>query len=116
MAWRKDRAKQLAIEFERVRAAVGLPLKVLSAYRTEPWNKKVGGAKNSQHIQGRALDLRPPKGWTVDRLYKVIREIAHLPESQIRGLGKYPTFVHMDIRPGDKLTVWQGKRAWAEVK
>jgi uncharacterized protein YcbK (DUF882 family) len=117
--WRDRRAIPLAVEFERIRAVVGEPITVLSAYRTPVYNRKVGGARASQHPEGRALDLKPPKGWTVDRFYAVIREIAGDPRSAINGLGKYPTFIHIDIRPpraDGRITVWHGSRAWAELK
>lgn len=117
--WRDRRGIPLAVEFERIRGVIGAPIVVLSAYRTPTYNKKVGGAQNSQHMQGRALDLKPPSGWTIERFYNVLRGIAGSPESKIFGIGKYPTFVHVDIRPpraDGRLTVWQGSRAWAEVK
>ena len=109
----------LASEFETIRKKVGSPVKVASAFRTPDWNRQVGGARNSQHLQGRALDLRPPKSWTVERFYGVVRARALDPASRIYGLGKYQTFVHIDVRPPgekDRLVVWQGSRAWAEVK
>lgn len=101
--WRATRAVELAAAFEALRAAVGLPLVVLSAYRTPEHNRKVGGAKSSQHVQGRALDLLPPKGWTPLQLAAVARTIP-----AIRGIGVYRTFVHIDIRPTTKLVAWNG--------
>lgn len=118
-AWRETRAVILATEFERVRAAVGRPLVIGSAYRTESWNRSVGGARNSQHVQGRALDLYPPKTWSVERLYQIVRAIAAEPDSRIWAIGMYPSFIHFDVRPAradGQLTVWHGARAWAEVK
>lgn len=117
--WRATRAVVLAAEFERVRAAVGAAIRVGSGYRTAAWNVRVGGKPKSQHLEGRAVDLYPPEGWTVDRFYAVIRATAGRAESKIMGLGRYPTFVHVDVRPGrpdGRLTCWRGTRAWAEVK
>lgn len=114
------RAKILAEEFERIRAACGnKPIVVGSAYRTEAHNRRVGGARNSQHVEGRALDLYPPKGMSVERFFSIVREIALTNTSQIYGLGRYPTFVHIDIRPEPshgRLVAWSGGRAWAEEK
>jgi uncharacterized protein YcbK (DUF882 family) len=118
--WRATRALHLAEEFERIRQVFGNnPITIGSAYRTETYNRKVGGARNSQHVEGRALDLYPPKGWSLEKFTAGILEIARSPKSRIYGVGKYPTFVHVDIRPApaaDRLTVWQGNRAWAELK
>jgi hypothetical protein len=117
--WRLPRAVNLAVEFERVRAVVGGPIIIGSAYRTTAYNRKVGGAERSQHCQGRALDLYPPAGWTVHRFYEAIRAIAKERGSHLFGLGLYPTFVHIDTRPRPahgRLILWEGTRAWAEVK
>lgn len=103
--WRGTRAVELAAAFEALRAAVGLPLVVLSAYRTPAHNRAVGGARDSQHVQGRALDLRPPDGWDPIALAAVARDIP-----TIRGLGVYPRFVHIDVRPSSFLVVWQDQK------
>lgn len=102
--WRATRAVELAEAFEALRAEIGLPLVVLSAYRTPAHNKAVGGAKDSQHVQGRALDLLPPKGWNALQLAAVARRIP-----QVRGLGVYEGFVHVDVRPVDRIVVWRGE-------
>ncbi|HYE84728.1 MAG TPA: D-Ala-D-Ala carboxypeptidase family metallohydrolase [Vicinamibacterales bacterium] len=105
------RAARLAAVFEAIRASCGhQPIAVLSAYRSPAHNRKVGGARNSQHVQGRALDLRPPKGWTVARFYERIRALAPaLPD--LKGIGRYATFVHIDVRPAPHLVVWNGGAA-----
>jgi uncharacterized protein YcbK (DUF882 family) len=107
--WRATRAVELAAAFEALRAIVGLPLVVLSAYRTPAYNAAVGGVPDSQHVQGRALDLRPPNGWTPVSLAAIAKDIAG-----IRGLGVYATFVHIDVRPTTKLVAWRGARANAD--
>lgn len=99
------RVFQLADVFERIRELIGnKPITILSAYRTPTWNKKIGGAKASQHMQGRALDLKTPKGYTTIQFYKLIK--ANCDRFGIHGIGLYPTFVHIDIRPTDHLVVW----------
>ena len=116
--WRASRAVVLAEAFEAVRAMIGQPIVVGSAYRTPEHNRRVGGAARSQHCQGRALDLYPPKGMTADQLYATVRLLALKRTSPIYGLGRYPSFVHIDIRPSasGRVTVWTGARAWAELK
>lgn len=113
--WRGDRAVLLGQAFEAIRAAVGQPLIVLSAYRTPKFNRRIGGAKMSQHVEGRALDLEIPEGFTVDTFEQLVHASAKTPNSVIRGIGIYPTFLHMDVRPIEKLLVWVGKRLAAEV-
>jgi uncharacterized protein YcbK (DUF882 family) len=109
--WRRGRALDVARAFEELRAAVGLPLVVLSGYRTAAHNRAIGGAANSQHVQGRALDLLPPKGWTVLQLAAVAKGI-----EDIRGIGLYGTFLHIDVRPSDRRAVWKGARVQADVE
>lgn len=122
--WRGDRAVWLAEAFEDIRAVIGgQPILIGSGYRTPEYNKLVGGARASQHIEGRALDLYPPRGWTVERFHdailRAIRGAVRLDMEggigRVRGLGQYPTFVHVDIRPGRYLIRWRGSRAWAEM-
>lgn len=104
--WRETRLPLLLSAAEAIRGACGdKPLLVFSAYRTPKHNRRIGGARRSQHMQGRALDLRPPKRWSVDRFHKAIKSLK-LP--QIRGLGKYRTFVHIDTRPSQRLAAWSG--------
>lgn len=105
--WRDTRAPQIAAVFEKIRSLFGgKPITILSAYRTDAWNKKIGGAKFSQHKEGRALDLRPPEGVDVDTFFTKIR--ANATAFGIHGLGRYTTFVHVDVRPADKLVTWSG--------
>jgi len=102
------RVFKLARTFEGIRALCGnKPIIILSAYRTPEWNKKVGGASRSQHVQGRALDLKPPEGLTVKKFYDLI--YANCKEFNIFGIGLYRTFVHIDIRPSPILVVWSSK-------
>lgn len=105
--WKNNRAVMLSEVFELIRAKWRQPIIVLSAYRTPEHNRKIGGTAKSQHMQGRALDLRPPVGVSLDEFYKEIRDMANYVTA-IKGLGRYETFVHIDIRPVNKLVVWQG--------
>lgn len=107
--WRQDRAIKLALVFETIRSVWNRPIQILSAYRSPSWNRKIGGARFSQHMQGRALDLHPPNGVEVKEFYDTIKEFAG--ELGIGGLGLYKTFVHVDIRPTDKLVTWRGSGA-----
>jgi uncharacterized protein YcbK (DUF882 family) len=114
--WVADRLMPLAQEFENLRALAGhRPMTVLSAYRTKAHNARVGGARNSQHVQGRALDLKPPTGMSVQRLYELALEMTAQAGCRIRGIARYPTFVHIDIRPSDRLVNWTGARKVADA-
>lgn len=107
LKWRGSRALVLAREFERIRSACGdVPIRVLSAYRTPIHNQKVGGSPKSQHLQGRALDLAIPDGWSRVGFELACRRVAKEPFSQIRGVGVYAWGCHVDTRPAEKLVEW----------
>lgn len=43
--------------FEPLRTWYGKPLRISSFFRCEELNKKIGGSKTSQHMQGKAIDI-----------------------------------------------------------
>lgn len=66
----------LAALLEDVRAALGVPLRVTSGYRSPTHNAEVGGVSNSQHLTGNAADVLPVGlflGDAYDRLSQAIR-------------------------------------------
>lgn len=79
-------------KLQKIRDHFGTPITINSAYRTESYNKKVGGAKSSYHINGQAFDI-VVSGHTP-------LEVARFAESiGIPGIIQYNTFVHVDSRP-----------------
>lgn len=114
--WKRLRAVPLAVEFEWIRATCGgEPIPVGSGYRTRAWNVASKGARNSQHVEGRALDIYPPRHLLLPNLVDVVVAVAHRPGSAIHGIGVYRTFVHFDVRPGTRIARWKGSRVSAEV-
>ena len=113
--WKRSRALPLAREFEHIRAGVGGPIEVRSAYRTRTYNVRVGGSRRSQHVEGRALDLAVPPKFALAEFFEIVLAVVRRSSSLLRGLGVYPTFIHIDIRPSPRLVRWQGKRAQAEL-
>ena len=51
---------RLIIAFYRLRNVLGLPLTITSGHRCEAHNKAIGGAVNSYHVKGMALDIACP--------------------------------------------------------
>ena len=75
----------LAELLERIREHFGKPVTITSAYRTPAHNAKAGGAKFSQHLYGRAADIRV-QGVSVE-------DVAAYAESLMPdwgGVGRYP--------------------------
>lgn len=107
--WRSDRAVELAKAFERIRELCGFPLIVNSGYRTAVYNDRIGGAAKSQHVEGRALDLCPSPNTKPNRQKLKLAAYKARDEGLFTGIAIYPSFVHIDVRPGRKVT-WQGTR------
>ena len=80
-----------------IRDYFGKPIKINSGYRSPKHNKNVGGAKNSQHVKGRAAYIVitgvPPK-----QLAAELEKLIAAKKIKEGGIGIYPNFVHYDIR------------------
>jgi uncharacterized protein YcbK (DUF882 family) len=120
---------------DTIREAWGGPLVIVSGYRSLEHNAKVDGAKSSQHVMGRAVDLRPvvPKvdgvrkplqASDIHALHKVVNNLlaeGMLPA--VGGVGVYPFvkqgdllvpgWVHVDTRPRPEsghIARWEGAK------
>lgn len=95
--WIEDRLRPLCEALEKIREKAGGPLIITSGFRTPSYNKKIGGAKYSQHVQGRAADIKCSKV-TPAELGKIIKAMMDAGEIPLGGLKVYETFVHYDQR------------------
>lgn len=89
--------KELASNLQVLRDFLSEPIRINSAYRSPAHNKAIGGVKNSQHILGRAADIKVKDIETKD-LYLIIESLIIDGKMKDGGLGLYDTFVHYDIR------------------
>ena len=109
--FRADDIKQIDTHLLDLLSAITIKLKpkkpfhVISGYRSPETNAKLrkrgkGAAKNSYHIQGKAVDIRLP-GYRTSALR---RAAYHL---KLGGVGYYPRqkFVHIDVGP---IRFWKG--------
>ena len=79
---------------QKIRNHFGKSVTITSAYRTPTKNKAVGGQAYSQHLYGRAADIKV-KGITP-------KKVAAYAETLLKnkgGIGIYSTFTHIDTRP-----------------
>lgn len=58
---------------EPAREAIGCPIIVNSGFRNEAVNRRVGGVRNSQHLQGCAADIRPRDPQQFQRLVSFLK-------------------------------------------
>lgn len=85
---------QVVTGLEGISQAVGYQLQVTSAYRSPEYNRSVGGAKNSQHVQGNAVDIVQTGLSNAQRQAFIQAAI----DNGFTAIGVYNTFTHIDIR------------------
>ena len=85
---------------QKIRNHFGKPVTINSAYRTPTWNKEAGGTTYSQHLYGKAADIKI-SGVTP-------KKVADYAETLLDngGIGIYNTFTHIDVR--SVKSRWQG--------
>jgi uncharacterized protein YcbK (DUF882 family) len=88
---------QLAKNLQVLRDAVGKSITITSGYRSPQHNKKIGGAKDSQHVKGLAADIKVA-GMTPKEVALVIEGLIESGKMRQGGIGIYPSWVHYDIR------------------
>lgn len=91
--------KRLSEGLQRIRAIIGKPVIITSAFRTPEHNAAVGGADESRHKTGQAADI-VVQGMTPDQVADIARQVG------FRGIGIYRTFTHVDVR--DAPAEWRG--------
>jgi zinc D-Ala-D-Ala carboxypeptidase len=81
-------------KLQALRDRLGKPLILTSAYRSPEHNKRVGGAKNSRHMQGDAFDVRM-ENHDPQSFEAAARAVG------FTGFGYYPKsgFMHVDSGP-----------------
>lgn len=70
---------------------------VTSAFRTKTQNEMCNGSKNSQHLTGDAIDLKPLE-LSVDEFVSMIKDFPFKFDQLI----KYRTFIHISFARGRK--------------
>lgn len=84
---------------DELREILGVPLVVLSGYRSSEYNREIGGAPGSYHVLGLAVDFLLPN-------CEPLRFFAAAAHVGFRGVGCYPGFVHLDLGPA---RYWVGR-------
>lgn len=89
----------LVLMLEKIRAHFNKPVTINSACRCARHNAAVGGGAHSQHLYGRAADIR-----VAGVSPGVVADFAETLKPG--GLGRYGTFTHIDSRNGSAR--WNG--------
>jgi hypothetical protein len=91
----------------RMARALGTRITVNSAYRDRSYNASIGGASNSKHMYGKAMDLAYIGGSAEERQRMLTAAI----EAGAQGIGLYNSFMHIDLGP--KRTWNRPQPSWA---
>ena len=89
--------QELANNLQILRDFLGTSLHINSGYRSHAYNKKIGGAKFSQHLLGKAADISSNK-FTPEQIHAAILQLISEGKIHNGGLGIYNSFCHYDIR------------------
>lgn len=81
---------------QQLRTTLNSPLVVISGYRCPAHNMAIGGAQESQHLHGRAVDVR---------LRVPTIQVVKLAEGLFNGIGYGTNMLHLDNRA-------VGRRRW----
>ena len=91
----------LVLLLQCIREHFGKAVTITSGYRTPAHNAKAGGTRFSQHLYGRAADIRV-QGASVEEVAACAERLLH----GCGGVGRYPAkagraagWVHVDTRP-----------------
>ena len=111
--WVIANLKEVCKQADKIREILGIPISVNSGYRCKAYNRKIGGARFSQHRKGTALDLNI--NWSQHWALRIFNEARKI--GGIGGVGIYDSFCHIDTRRrlmnkvlakfgGNKQTTW----------
>lgn len=101
-----DNVRELAENLQVLRDKIGKPVTVISGYRSPEYNKKIDGARRSQHMLAKAGDLIV-KGMTPDEVKAEIVQLIKDGKMKKGGVGLYTHFTHYDVRGFNRR--WYGK-------
>jgi len=96
----------LCENLQALRDKLKKPIRVISGYRSPKYNRRIGGARRSQHMTAKAADIKVP-GMTPAEVKNVIVDLIKDGKMMKGGIGLYRTFTHYDVR--GRNARWYGK-------
>ena len=90
---------------DRARELLGAPIVTLSVYRSPEYNRRIGGATHSEHMNFTAIDFQVKASSGPAEWAGVLREMRQSGQFK-GGIGVYRSFVHVDTRGSN--TDWSG--------
>jgi uncharacterized protein YcbK (DUF882 family) len=93
----KKNIEELAKDLQVIRDKVGVGFTPNSAYRCPKHNTIIGGVKTSQHLKGKAADIKI-KGIEPSEVADLVEDLMKTEAITKGGVGRYNSFTHVDIR------------------
>ena len=78
---------------ETLAQSLGRVITLNSAYRTPEYNRRIGGARNSMHVQRKAVDIQ----WGTSSVQGRVDMIQKAIDAGFTGIGCYNGFIHVDV-------------------
>lgn len=86
--------------FEPLRDWYGKPIRINSFYRSYILNRAIGGAKNSDHVKGFAIDLDTPSNAENKKLFDWLKDNVEFDQLIWEyGNASGPDWVHISYKP-----------------
>jgi uncharacterized protein YcbK (DUF882 family) len=101
-----ENVKLLCENLQVLRTLLGKPIRVISGYRSPKYNRRIDGAKKSQHMLAKAADIKI-SGMTPAEVKSEIEKLIKEGKMKKGGVGLYRTFTHYDTRGWNAR--WYGK-------
>ena len=92
----KKNVIELAENLQIIRDEVGR-LDLTNAYRCKDHNSDVGGSTSSQHLVGKAADVKS-ESIKPKEMAQIVNDLMKNEKIKTGGIGIYNTFTHIDIR------------------
>jgi len=92
----KKNVQELAENLQVIRDVYG-KIDLTNAYRCKEHNADVGGSVNSQHLKGKAADIKSSDIKPKD-MAAIVDDLMKCESFKLGGIGIYNTFTHVDIR------------------
>jgi len=93
--------KRLLASLDSVRDVVGFPLGVSSGPRCKAYNKKIGGAKYSEHMDGDGADIPCTSSSNRIRIVDAALNVG------INRIGIAKTYIHLGVsETNDQMVMW----------
>lgn len=92
-----ENLEELVENLQIIRDHIGVPMRIISGYRSPKYNRRIGGARKSQHMKAKAADI-VVKTIKPVKMREIIIDLIKEGKIKKGGVGLYRSFVHYDTR------------------